>query len=406
MKKQEQFKVGREMVHIPCPVCGGEDRDSIYVRYQETGSFLGRIKIENVLCSSCSFMYMNPRPTREAMSRYYSELIASSGNIACSTEENSRYLEITRERTDFISAVVRGCLDTGIGSVLDVGCSQGFLLESLSLSGWKLTGLEPSREASSIARGKGLEMIEGFIENTVLQPETYDVALCISTLEHVYDLKSAMQNISRGLKMGGLIFFEVPNSLTPVPQIAEFYSFEHLSHFSPASLKRLINSHGLEIIKYDNSRSLPNLRLAARKISQAPIPENETGDDRDALLEAIDVYKKMRGKFEKDLIRKFKPLVDKWKKNKWSIGIYGAGFHTHFLLNLIDLSEQVAYVFDSDVRKQGARFLHWMVYGPEDIEQLRPEVIIISSRPYQEEIYGQIAHYKDTLGTEIVRCYG
>lgn len=405
MKKQENFKIGTEMVYIPCPLCGGEEREPVYVRYHETGPFLGRIKIENVICGSCHFMYMNPRPTREAMSSYYSQLIASSGNTACSTEADSRYSIITEERAAFISAVVGERLETDMGKVLDIGCSQGHLLQSLQLPQWQCTGLEPSRHAATIARERGIEVIEGFIEDTDLQSEKFDVVLCISTLEHVYDLRSTMENIASSLKMGGLLFLEVPNSLAPVPQIAEFYSFEHLSHFSPASLKRLLNSYGFEIVNYDQNISIPNLRVAAMKTGQAALAENETVEDRDSLVEVISVYREMREELEDNLKERLKPLVRKWKRHDYRVALYGAGFHTHFLLSLIDFSEQVTFIIDSDERKQGTRFLHWMVYGPEDIERLRPEVIIISSKPYQEEIYSQISHYRSSLGTQIIKCY-
>jgi len=405
MKDQGNREVDTGMVQISCPVCGSGEWEPVYVRYHETGSFLGRIRIENVICCSCHFMYVNPRPSRKAMSGYYNQAISSSGNTAFSTGTDSRYRKITKERTDFISGVVNDCLDTDIGSVLDVGCSQGYLLHCLDLPHWKLTGLEPCRHAAAMARERGIEVIEGFVESTSLPSGKFDVVLCISTLEHVYDLKSAMENMSGSLEMGGLTFIEVPNSLTPVPQIAEFYSFEHLSHFSPSTLERLLSMHGLEIVGHERNPSLPNLRVAARKVSQTPLSWDEAADDRDSLIEAIHVYRKMRGQIEDDLMGRLEPYVEEWKKRHCRIAVYGAGFHTHFLLNLINFKDHVAYIIDSDERKQGTRFLHWMVHGPEDIETLRPEAIIISSRPFQEEIYRQIAHYQTSLGTKIIKCY-
>jgi 2-polyprenyl-3-methyl-5-hydroxy-6-metoxy-1,4-benzoquinol methylase len=405
MKNLENLKISTEMVYIPCPLCGEKECEPVYVRYHETGSFLGRIKIENVLCHSCHLMYMNPRPTQEAMFRYYAQMIASSGNTAYSTETDSRYSNIIEERTDFISTVVRRHLDIDHGNVLDVGCSQGFLLNSLQLPGWQMTGLEPSTEAASIARERGLDVIEGFIEKTTLQSETYDVVLCMATLEHVYDLKSTMENLARSMKTGGLLFIEVPNSLTPLPQIAEFYSFEHLSHFTSSTLNRLLNYYGFEVRGYDPNPGIPCFRVVATKIGREPIVVEELFDERDSLTKAINDYKKLRNKLEDNLIARFESLVNKWKKNNCRVAIYGAGIHTHFLLNLINFDDQVEYIFDSDKRKQGVRFLHWMVYGPEDIERLNPSVIIISSKPYQEEIYRQIAHYQTSLGTEIIKCY-
>ena len=393
------------MVYIPCPACGHKECESVYVRDHETGSFLGRIRIVNVLCCSCNFMYMNPRPTQEAMSRYYKEVIASSGNTAYSTQENSRYSNITEERVRFITTFLKTSPDTDHGKVLDVGCSQGLLLDHLQLPGWQLTGVEPSREAAALARRRGIDVMEGFIEMAALQPEAFDVVLCMATLEHVYDLASTMDKIFRSLKPGGLLFVEVPNSLTPVPQIAEFFSFEHLSHFTPSTLKRLLNTHGFDVEGCDPDPSIPCVRVGARKCVQRSMVVEKNMDERNSMIRTINDYRKVREEIEADLIGKFEPLVKKWKKNKSRIAVYGAGIHTRFLLDLIDFGALVAYVFDSDKRKQGNRFMNWTVKDPKDIKRLNPEVIIISSKPYQEEIYGQIAHYQTSLGTQIIKCY-
>ncbi|MGC9780299.1 MAG: methyltransferase domain-containing protein [Candidatus Heimdallarchaeota archaeon] len=38
----------------------------------------------------------------------------------------------------------------------------------------------------------------------------YDVIVCIIVLEHIYDYQSALENISSGLKKGGMLFLSIP----------------------------------------------------------------------------------------------------------------------------------------------------------------------------------------------------
>ena len=41
----------------------------------------------------------------------------------------------------------------------------------------------------------------------------------------------------------------VPDSTRPIAQIAEFYSFEHLSHFTKGTLSRLLSDSGFDLVK-------------------------------------------------------------------------------------------------------------------------------------------------------------
>ena len=63
-------------------------------------------------------------------------------------------------------------------------------------------------------------------------------------------------------------------------------------------------------------------------------------------------------------------------------------------------------VFDSDESRHGSEFLRWPIRAPEDAAELGIDVLLISSRPFEDEMYARVAHFPAELGIDVVRCYG
>jgi 2-polyprenyl-3-methyl-5-hydroxy-6-metoxy-1,4-benzoquinol methylase len=60
----------------------------------------------------------------------------------------------------------------------------------------------------------------------------YDAISCISSLEHYYNPNIVLNKFKNLLILDGILILEVPDTLNPKAQLAEFFSFEHLSHFT------------------------------------------------------------------------------------------------------------------------------------------------------------------------------
>ena len=80
--------------------------------------------------------------------------------------------------------------------------------------------------------------------------ETFDVIVLLTVLEHIVDLNSTLENVSRILVPGGLLFLRVPDACrfadyddSPFQQ----FSPEHVNYFSIASATNLLGEHGYRL---------------------------------------------------------------------------------------------------------------------------------------------------------------
>ncbi len=391
-------------IHVSCAVCGGDRAEPAYRREHETGSCLGRLEVRLVLCPGCGFLYANPRPTPEAMARYYRESRHASGAVFRESGEGSRHGALTERRARFLGRWIEAEGRAG-GVLLDVGCGRGDLLAALELDRWRCLGLEPSPDASEAARARGLEVVAEALERTSLAPASFDAVACISVLEHAGDPRASAEDLARLLKRGGLCFVEVPDSARPQAQVSEFYSFEHLSHFTRGTLVRLMLGCGFEPLFVERDDAFPALRACFRHVGVDAVRPGDRFDDRDELIAALASYRAERSELERGLRERLGPRAAAWRSAGKRVAIYGAGVHTRFLLELVDLGEAVACVLDGDARKQGGEFLGWPVHAPSAAAELALDAVVLSSRAYQEEMFRAVAPLAEE-GVEIVRCYG
>jgi len=101
--------------------------------------------------------------------------------------------------------------------VLDVGCGGGFMTEDLVQSGYEVIGLDQSETSLQHARLHAQEMglkihyQQGHAERLPYSKHTFDLLCVCDVLEHVDDLEKAIQEASRVLKPGGVLFFDTIN---------------------------------------------------------------------------------------------------------------------------------------------------------------------------------------------------
>ena len=103
-------------------------------------------------------------------------------------------------------------------TVLDVGCGGGILTESMAAAGAKVTGIDLSEKALSVARlhlfesGHSIDYRLISAEDLAAQmPAHFDVVTCMEMLEHVPDPASTIAACARLVKPGGDVFFSTLN---------------------------------------------------------------------------------------------------------------------------------------------------------------------------------------------------
>jgi 2-polyprenyl-3-methyl-5-hydroxy-6-metoxy-1,4-benzoquinol methylase len=365
-------------IYINCPSCENDKHTLVYSYDCNAGSVLGKLKVSIVICDRCSLAFMNPRPSKQDISEHYES--NSSGAVYHEIKSNSRHYILHNERTSFIEKFKQikesGCL-------LDVGCGQGGLLKSLNVPSWEKYGLDPIQNETH-DNNENIHYINGYIESYNTDIE-YNIITCISSLEHYYNPNDVVNIFNKLLVNKGILILEVPDSLSPISQISEFYSFEHLSHFTEYSLTRMLNNNGFQVIQYDKNVSIPNLRVAARKY--------DTKDDKINLIDTFTNYNNQKKQVINSIKLKIDYIIEKCIKDDSKLAVYGAGIHTNFLFDNLDFESTVELFIDSDPKKWGMNYKNKKIIPPEDIRNLKADFIIISSHDYENEIQETINKY-------------
>jgi 2-polyprenyl-3-methyl-5-hydroxy-6-metoxy-1,4-benzoquinol methylase len=139
-----------------------------------------------------------------------------------------------------------------IGTLLDVGSGTGSFLNEMRSHGWQVTGIEPDKGARAVAKKLyGIYLTE---EKDLydLPSKNFDVITLWHVLEHVHDLHGHIQQLRSLLRDEGTIIIAVPNYTSKDASVyQEFWAAydvpRHLYHFSPQSMKILMDKHGLKI---------------------------------------------------------------------------------------------------------------------------------------------------------------
>lgn len=205
-------------------------------------------------CENCGLRFTQDVPEQLGIGKYY-----QSDSYVSHTDTNKgiinkiyhsiRKITIRHKRNMVVS-------ETGkkAGRILDIGCGTGTFLCEMQGSGWDVVGLEPDDTASSIAREKHKLNPRNPHELFSLDASSFDSITMWHVLEHVHTLDEYVAQLKKLMSDKAVLFVAVPNYTS---QDAAHYGTawaaydvpRHLYHFSPNSMKALIERHGLSIDK-------------------------------------------------------------------------------------------------------------------------------------------------------------
>ena len=204
-----------------------------------------------VKCRQCSLVYLNPRPTAEALSAYYPEDYApyvQRGFFGRMTQWLRR-----REANALRRTVSAGA------DVLEVGCAAGDLMVPLRDAGFRVTGVELSDHAATIAREQHhLQVHTGVLADAPLAGRSFDAVIMRNVIEHVPDPKGDLARAAALLRPGGVLVLRTDNVASLDARLFRslWYGYDfprHLTLFSPATLTAYVESAGLEVTRVQYS---------------------------------------------------------------------------------------------------------------------------------------------------------
>jgi SAM-dependent methyltransferase len=230
-----------------CPYCGSKVRNIAYQGVQDWSFYCAPGKWTYWDCTSCSALYLSPRPTKLSIGRAYDTYYThGSSNVAkvfsagktlvrnlCyfawyGIDLRPRFslskllfplLEVFRNRVVAPSFILQELNNLPKGRLIDVGCGDGAYLDAAKQLGWQTLGIEFDPKSAKIAEKSGHQVIQGTYEALAAFQNEIDCIICSHVLEHVHDPKALLTLIANALKLGGVSIFSLPNAGSVVRSI-------------------------------------------------------------------------------------------------------------------------------------------------------------------------------------------
>ncbi|MFO0675616.1 MAG: class I SAM-dependent methyltransferase [Polyangiaceae bacterium] len=96
-------------------------------------------------------------------------------------------------------------------AVLECGCGTGLILERIKEFAKVAKGIDLSPGMLELAKGRGLDVVEGSVTELPFAQNTFDVTVSFKVLAHVPDIRGALREMARVTKPGGVVLAEFYN---------------------------------------------------------------------------------------------------------------------------------------------------------------------------------------------------
>jgi hypothetical protein len=299
-------------------------------------------------------------------------------------------------------------------SVVEIASNDGYLLQWFVQAGVPVLGIEPAANIAVVAEEKGIPSVVEFFGSELAtrlaaERERPDLIIGNNVLAHTPGLNDFVEGLRILLGPRGTITMEFPHLLRLI-QETQFDTIyhEHFSYLSLVSVDRVLGAHGLRLYDVEELRSHGgSLRLYACH-DEAPfeasarLVELRAREDAAGLRE-LDTYTSF-GAGVRALKRELLEFLLRAKRDGKVVVGYGAAAKGVTMVNYCGVrSDLLAYVADLSEHKQGLYMpgSRIPVVPPAQIDETRPDYVLILAWNLRDEIMRQLAHVREH-GTRFV----
>jgi len=202
-------------------------------------------------CQACGFVFTQEIPQVDEIGKYYQSQDYVSHSDTQKGMMNKLYhlgrWYMLRKKYGMVKRATNG------KKLLDIGSGTGYFPGYMKKKGYKITGVEIDPEAREFARGEfGVNVFspEDFLNNKI--PGIFDVITLWHVLEHLDNFDLYMEKMLDQLEPGGALVIALPNcNAFDARHYKEYWAGydvpRHLWHFTPSTLQKLSENHGMEI---------------------------------------------------------------------------------------------------------------------------------------------------------------
>jgi SAM-dependent methyltransferase len=222
---------------VACNLCGHDDAELLF-RLRDYRLQVDDVEWSVVRCRDCGLGYLNPRPTREEVARYYPERYF---------RDRASHLERYRRLARYVPYQP--------GRLLDIGTARGDFLALMRERGWEVEGIESSPEAGN---PHGLTLYRSQFPDECEAPgQSFDVVTAWATFEHLHDPKGGFTTTAGLLRPGGRLVIQVPNLRSIHSRWAKQEDVpRHLYFFTESTLRAYGERAGLELERVEHTTDL------------------------------------------------------------------------------------------------------------------------------------------------------
>ena len=288
---------------VACPLCKAREEEFLFEGRDRIHGVPGTFPV--VRCRACSLIYINPRPSREGMARYYppgyfthrklgttprkglkpwirkrivqwyygypGDRGAESLNLCGRLLALPLFLMFKCDRRNSLVIPYQGD-----GRFLDVGCGDGSMLSFMRAGGWDVAGVEPDAGvADRLVTECGYHVHAGEIEDSPFEPGTFDVILMSHVLEHLRKPTESLNRVHQLLKSGGRLYLRLPdgNSFCAKRFKDQWFSLDvprHLCTYTRETVRTLLEQTGFEVESFKQDRNFLGLRKTLQFLDEKP----------------------------------------------------------------------------------------------------------------------------------------
>jgi len=380
---------------------GKQNIQGAFVKKGYPKPYLRKIPLKLVLCTQCSLVQLQHTVNPKILYKNYWYM---SG--------------INKTMRNHLKAIVNNSLKiikkNKLRKVLDIGCNDGTLLRNYPAHFHKV-GIDPSQIIETINNKNKMRNFN-FFKNffpfknfiTKYKKNKFDI---ITSIAMFYDLENPnifAKNIKEILKPDGIWIIE----MSYLPEMLKTHSFdtichEHLEYYSLKALNYLMNQNGMYIFKIEfNSINGGSIRCYIKHQEcllydntkyQKKIFNYLNKEKKDKIYQVstyLDFNKKIN--LLKNKIKKF---LNKIKKQKKSIHIYGASTKGNTIIQFLNIcNKQIPYAAERNPIKWGAKTLgsNIKIISEQDSKVLKPDYYFVLPWHFKKEILNR---EKKILGT-------
>ncbi len=239
-----------------CPVCSGNE---YLTNSQHNDRRKGIPGTWNYIeCRNCELVFLSPIPTDVELNQYYSKY-QSSTKIDSKKGYGSKF-PLLRKWYHYFSGDVdpRNFVHVSNGArVLDYGCGDAEYLRDFHFRGIQIYGVELDSNIVEKCCSNGLNVrkIENF-EKIPYDDSEFDIIYLMQVFEHLRNPQKFMQELSRVLKPGGILYLAVPNinsiwrKIFRKNWVSGWFTPFHLFHYNHKTLASIGQQFGFTTKEY------------------------------------------------------------------------------------------------------------------------------------------------------------